>query len=86
MSIYGYSKRECSEEGLLEMGEVTFNVSPDALRRVARFLEHCADGMESGDWRGDHLHLSMVDRAWDRSECDVIVMHQSPDPPIRPVG
>jgi len=85
MPIFGYAKREVGDHGLLEMSEVTFDVSPDDLRRVARFLLDFADQVESGAWRSGHRHLAEFDPDWkrDHPRSDVIVIHPSPDPPAK---
>ena len=85
MPIFGYSKRVASEHGLHEMSEVTFDVSSADMRRIAAFLTDCADGVESGDWRTSHRHLTEFDKDWDddHPDSDVIVIHPAPDPPRR---
>jgi hypothetical protein len=85
MPIFGYSKRIASEHGLHEMSEVTLDVPLEDLRRIARFLTHCADRAESGDWRSSHCHLTEFDREWeyDHPKSYLIAMHPAPDPPKR---
>ena len=82
MPIFGRSKREF-DGGLLELAEATFEVSAADLRRVAQFLNECADGIESGDWRTSHRHLTEADRTWGQNHpsSDIIVLHTSPNPP-----
>jgi hypothetical protein len=78
MPIYGYQRAVVDpESGLLEMQEVTFNFSAADLRRVAAFLQHYAERMESGDWRSDHAHLRDFDPQWrpDHPESDLVVFH-----------
>jgi hypothetical protein len=85
MPIYGYSMRVANEHGLHEMSEVTFAVSSADLRRIASFLNDCADRVESGEWRSSHRHFTEYDRDWDddHPDSDVIVAHPAPDPPRR---
>jgi hypothetical protein len=85
MPISGYSKRLLSEHGLHEMAEVTFAFPLKDLRRIASFLNDCADRAESGEWRSNHRHLTGFDRDWDdrHPDSDVIVIHPAPDPPAR---
>ena len=73
-----------NDYGLHELSEVTFSVSLDDLRRIAAFLIECADLAESGQWRSDHRHLQDALTPW--NECDVIVIHPSPDPPKRVIA
>lgn len=52
------AKREVDPEfQLLEMREVSFELSPAELQSVAAFLEDCAERMHHGDFRTDHLHM-----------------------------
>src|SRR4051794_20882944 len=83
MPICGYSKRVANEHGLHEMSEVSLAVPLADLRRIASFLNDCADRAESGEWRSSHRHLTEYDRDWDANhpDCDVIVIHPAPDPP-----
>jgi hypothetical protein len=78
--IYGYSARVVDDEAdLLELREVTFCMTPENLRNVARFLAAAADAMDAGTFLSSHRHASFEVRDWDRlhPECDVIVA----DPP-----
>jgi hypothetical protein len=85
MPIFGYSKGIVSEHGLHEMAEVTFQLPLKDLRRVASFLNDCADRAESGAWRSNHRHVGEFDRDWDHHhpDSDVVVIHPAPDPPAR---
>ncbi|WP_165253748.1 Imm32 family immunity protein [Paludisphaera soli] len=77
MPAYGYQKTVVDPEyGLLELREVSFDLSPDGLRRLAAFLRDCADRAEAGDLRSDHVHIEEFDRAWKREspDLDVIVL------------
>jgi hypothetical protein len=83
MSIFGYSKRVVSDHGPHEMSEVTFDVSISDMRRIARFLNDCADKVETGEWRSSHCHLTEFDSEWngDHPDSDVIVINPVPEPP-----
>lgn len=76
MPVYGYQRAVVdSRFGLLELREVSFAFDPAGLRRVAAFLLHYAERMESGDWKSDHVHLESFDRDWkrDHPETDLII-------------
>ena len=83
MPAYGYQRAVIDpEHGLLEMREVSYDLSPTDLRRVAAFLRHYADRIEAGDWRSDHAHIDEHDRQWcrDNPALDIVVLHhQSAD-------
>ncbi len=83
MSIYGYSNRQVNDYGLQELSEVSLELPPADLRAVARFLNHCAELIESGQWRTSHRHLTTHEPDWNKRHrnSDVIVLHPSPDPP-----
>src|SRR5437879_5128391 len=80
MPIFGYSKRVTNEHGLHEMSEVTFAFSVGDIRRIASFLNHYADLMDSGEMRDNHLHLISHDRNWnkDHPDSDVIAINPAP--------
>jgi hypothetical protein len=85
MPIYGYASKVVDEEyGLLELREISLEFSPEGLRSVARFLDHYADRLESGKWRGGHIHLIEFDPDWraDHPGADVIIINPDPDPPL----
>lgn len=78
MPIYGYQRDVVDPEfGLLELREVSFDLSPDGLRRVADFLRYHADRMEAGDWRSSHGHIDTYDDRWrhDHPGLDLVVIH-----------
>ncbi len=84
MPIFGYKRAIANEEfGLLELREISFDLDPDDLRRVSRFLEHIAAEIESGTWRSSHDHLSAFDSSWrvGHPEVDVIILNPDPEPP-----
>ena len=79
MPAYGYQRAVVDPEyGLLELREVSLDLSPDRLRRLAAFLRDCADRTEAGDLRSDHVHIEEFDRAWKREspDLDVIVLNR----------
>ncbi|MDG3007413.1 Imm32 family immunity protein [Paludisphaera mucosa] len=79
MPAYGYQRAVVDAEyGLLELREVSFDLSPDGLRRLATFLRECADRAEAGDLRSGHVHIEEFDRAWRRvsPDLDVVVLRR----------
>src|SRR4051794_28032340 len=48
MNVFGYIKRRCNSEGLVELSQVTLQSSPDTLREIASFLLSAAAEMEAG--------------------------------------
>jgi hypothetical protein len=85
MPIFGYSKRTVNQHNLHEMSEVTFAAPLEYLRRIAHFLNDCANRAASGDWPSSHRHLTEFDQNWDNDhpDSDVIVIHPAPGPPRR---
>jgi hypothetical protein len=74
------SKRIADKEfGLHEMREISFEVPLSELRRIVAFLVDCADRAEASEWRSNHRHIEEFASTW--PDCDVIVIHPSPDPP-----
>ncbi len=49
MKIHGYSNENLHIDHLnfLELAEITLVASPFELRRIATFLNHCADNMDN---------------------------------------
>ncbi len=85
MPIYGYKRTVINKEfGLLELAEITLSFDATDLRRLAHFMNHFADQVESGGWRSDHAHLTTFDREWsrDHAELDVIILNPDPEPPV----
>lgn len=64
MKIYGYADEEKDIEDIVpdELVEITLVASPEELRRIARFLEDCANGMEVRGKSWEHEHLSDKDK------------------------
>jgi hypothetical protein len=75
MAIFGYTKRQVNDFGLMELTEVSFDLSANDLRTIAGFMLECADELESGSFRTSHRHLSVFARQWskDHPSVDVIV-------------
>ena len=85
MPIFGYKRAVVDEEfGLLDLREISFDLPPEDLRRVARFLDYFAGEIESGAWRGSHVHIGSFDPSWraGQSGADVIVLNPDPEPPV----
>jgi hypothetical protein len=58
MPVYGYKRRGFDKPpGLLEMKEVSFEITTDEMRRMAAFFIACADEIDGGAWRTSHLHM-----------------------------
>jgi hypothetical protein len=74
INAWGYSR---SDDELLEMREVTFNATPDALRDVARFLTETADLLASGQFKHSHEHIESFVSDWRTRfpQIDFIVCH-----------
>lgn len=67
MKIHGHPALGDAAAGIAaELAEVTLVATPDELRRIARFLESCAAGMEARGVAWEHEHLSDRDRSFDR--------------------
>ena len=80
MVVYGYKRTEVTEEGLLEMKEVTFVAGPNDLRSVAKFLLKMADEMESGAFGHTHRHMDCVVKGWAQRNPGVDIVVVPPDP------
>ncbi len=59
MKIFGYKDDGIDRSGIqpAELAEITLLASPVELRKIAVFLNACADGMEARgrDWEHEHL-------------------------------
>lgn len=57
MKLFGYSAT--SSESLLELSSATIQAGPSELRRLAKFLEHCASRIEANSaerlWEHEHF-------------------------------
>jgi hypothetical protein len=63
MKIHGYSDNGLEIEEIVptELAEITLIATPEELRRIAIFLENCANRMEIRGKSWDHEHLSDKD-------------------------
>jgi len=69
MKCFGYSKND--DEELLELTVVTFQADPRMLRKLADFLIHCANNLESeAGWEHEHLCDYLADEEF---SVDVVV-------------
>ncbi len=57
MKLYGHPETGDSDSPQL-LSEVALCASPEALREIAGFLNHCASEMERLGSSYDHIHLS----------------------------
>jgi hypothetical protein len=69
MKIHGYPDEGKEIEDIVpnELAEITLVATPDELRRIARFLENCANGMEARGKSWEHEHLSDKDKFFNNS-------------------
>ncbi|MDR2637564.1 MAG: hypothetical protein LBB55_04430 [Zoogloeaceae bacterium] len=69
MKIYGYADEGLEVEEIVpaDLAEITLVASPKELRRIARFLESCASGMETRGKSWEHEHLSDKDCCFEDS-------------------
>ena len=69
MKLYGYADEglEIEEIKSVELAEITLVATPDELRKIARFLEACASGIEAQGKVWEHEHLSDKDRYFEGS-------------------
>ena len=60
MKLFGYVESDLPVEEIVpsELAEVTVCASPESLRVMATFLNHCAAEMERMGETYDHIHLS----------------------------
>jgi len=80
VKIHGYGDEGRAIEDIVpaELAEITLVATPDELRRIAKFLEYCANGMEARSKTWEHEHLSDKDHSFESSphfvvfnpECD----------------
>ncbi|WP_447589101.1 Imm32 family immunity protein [Aquipseudomonas campi] len=69
MKIHGYAKEEQDAENITpaDLAEVTLVASPEELRRIAKFLELCANKIEIHEKSWEHEHLSDQDKSFEHS-------------------
>jgi hypothetical protein len=60
MKLYGYADEGLPAEKVVPaaLAEITLCATPNELRKMAAFLESCAEEMERMGPSYDHLHLS----------------------------
>jgi hypothetical protein len=77
-TAFGYSKRKVSDQGLLELSEVTFAATPSEFRRISAFLSKCADEIDRQGANFGHSHLQDEKdlKPWDDDAVDVIVVRR----------
>jgi hypothetical protein len=75
MKIFGYADEAPEIEEIVpaELAEITLVATPEELRHIARFLENCARGIETGGRSWEHEHLSDKDRYFAGSPHFVVV-------------
>jgi hypothetical protein len=75
MAIYGYKSNDDEATAPLLLSEVTFQLCPADLRRVASFLVARADEIEAGVFTHGGRHLREYDKQWNAKDAgDVIVV------------
>lgn len=72
MKIFGYATDEIG--ALLEMSELTLQADAAEIRQLARFLNHCADAIESDVGRDEWDHEHMIDYCDNHVGPDVVVV------------
>lgn len=75
MAIYGYNCEDGGATKPVVLSEVTFQLSPEDLRRVARFLIARADEIDAGTFVDGGRHLRDHDERWNAKDAgDVTVV------------
>lgn len=69
MKIHGYAdKGRAIEDNVpAELAEISLVATPEELRRIAKFLESCAEGIDARGKAWEHEHLSDKDRSFESS-------------------
>ena len=64
MKIHGYADEGKEIEDIVpaQLAEITLVATSEELRRIARFLDNCANGMEARGRSWEHEHLSDKDK------------------------
>jgi hypothetical protein len=75
MKILGYAKDQ-EDATAVTLSEVLFEVSPDALREVARFFAHAASEMERMGETYDHIHFQDACNAWSDEWPEIVVIRK----------
>jgi hypothetical protein len=75
MAIYGYNREDDKASEPMVLSEVTFQLCPEELRRVAKFLAARADEIDAGTFVHGGRHLRDDDKQWNAKDAgDVIVV------------
>jgi hypothetical protein len=72
MKIYGYKRKTVSDEGLLEMREITFCCAPEDLRAVGMFLLRSAREIKKAGRKFGHNHFRDATKKGNSRQPDVI--------------
>ncbi|MCQ9377674.1 hypothetical protein [Methyloversatilis sp. XJ19-49] len=69
MKIHGYADegRAIGDNVPVELAEIILVATPDEMRRIAKFLESCAEGIDTRGKAWEHEHLSDKDRSFESS-------------------
>jgi hypothetical protein len=69
VKIHGYSDEGLEVQDIVssELAEITLVATSEELRRIARFLDSCADGIDARGKSWEHEHLSDRDRKFQGS-------------------
>jgi hypothetical protein len=69
VKIHGYADEGLAIDDIVptELAEITLVATPEELRRIAKFLESCANGMETRGKSWEHEHLSDNDHSFEDS-------------------
>ena len=71
MKLFGHTH---SSDQPVELREVTFQASPDALRTIARFLEQMATELEEAPSGFEHCHVLDTIEEWPSQWPDLVVV------------
>ncbi len=74
MKAFGYVRKHVSDDGLLELKEVTIQTTPKNLRALAAFIIKAADTIEGKRKSSDHLHLRDSWEQWREDYPDIIIV------------
>jgi hypothetical protein len=77
--IYGYDSATLNEFGLKQMREISLDLWPDDLRKLADFLSSMADELEEAESPSWHRHAP--DELRQTIGCDVVVCNGKCQPP-----
>lgn len=72
MKIFGYATD--GKSTLFELSELSLQADAHEIRQLARFLEHCANGIESDDNQDGWDHEHIIDFSDNHVGPDVIVV------------